>query len=250
MRSEFVRPPDLLVTWSDGLPWGVEVTRTYLQVAAPVGTGNPAQRCAAGQSRPSASMKSASALKSLASAELIEPLRTFGEALGKETRHIRKRDYTLSLGPSPADALSGQPMDSGRHWRNDARMAILEHMRDDRTDTLKRPGVWLKPGDSGNRWTVAVHPGVKEIKVATCAMLERALREKADALPRWNGNFSRRWLLLLNHYPLVTDVSEVETAIWGLLRKNTDCHGFDGIFWNGCSDSSLVTIPISRRVST
>ena len=28
-------PPDLLVTWANGSQWGVEVTRTYLQVAAP-----------------------------------------------------------------------------------------------------------------------------------------------------------------------------------------------------------------------
>lgn len=229
-------PPDLSIRWDDGSHWGVEVTRTYLQVAKPVPTGDSAQQC----TTPSP--------KVMASAEFIEPLRTFGEALGQETTCIRKRDYTLCLGPSSADSLglSARPIDFGQQWKKDARTAIVEHLRNDRTETLRRPGVWLKPGGPGDRWTVAVHPGVKEIAVATCAMLERAVTEKAGALSRWNGNFAHQWLLLLNHYPLVSDVSEVETAIGTLLRKNPDCCGFDGVFWNAGLNSSLVAIASGR----
>lgn len=229
-------PPDLLVTWDDGRHWGVEVTRTYLQIPEPAPSGDSAPGCEAPSPR------------LIASAEFTEPLRMYGEALGLETTHIRRRDYTLCLGPSSADSLgqSARPIDFGKQWKKDAKTAVLEHLRNDRTDILRRPGVWLKPGGAGIRWTVAVHPGVKEIPVATCAMLEQTVRKKAAALPRWNGNFSHRWLLLLNHYPLVSDVSEVETAIGVLLRRNPDCCGFDGVFWNAGSDSSLVAVASGR----
>ena len=69
-------PPDLLVTWNDGVQWGVEVTRTYLQV-------------------PSVNRASTSS-----SAGVSEPLLHFGEELGEATKEIRKRDYFLSLGLS------------------------------------------------------------------------------------------------------------------------------------------------------
>ena len=81
--------------------------------------------------------------------------------------------------------------------------------------------------------------------MATSTMLERAVTDKVGALPNWNGNFARRWLLLFNHYPLVSDVSEVETVIGTLLRKNPDWRGLDGIFWHGGVGSSLVAIPAS-----
>ena len=226
-------PPDLAVKWDDGSHWGVEVTRTYLQVAKLAPTGDSAQRC----TRPAPTL--------IASAEFIEPLRTFGEAIGQETARIRKRDYTLWLGPPPADSLglSARPIDFGKRWKKDARTAIVEHLRDDRAEPLKRPGMWLKPGGPGNRWTVAVQPGVKEIALATGAMLERAVTDKVGALPRWNGTFAGRWLLLLNHYPLASDVSDVETAIGTLLWKNPACSGLDGIFWHGGVGSALVAIP-------
>ena len=232
-------PPDLLVRWDDGRLWGVEVTRTYLRVPRPPRTGDSAQRC---QTPPP---------KLIASAEFTEPLRRFGEVLGRETTCIRKRDYTLSLGPSPADSLglSVRPIDFGKQWMKDVKTAILEHLRNDTTDILKLPGVWLKPGGPGNRWTVAAHPGVKEISVATCAMLEGAVTKKARALPRWNGNFAQRWLLLLNHYPLVSDVNEVKVAIGTLLRKVPDHRRLDGVFWNAGSDSSLLAVASGRTGS-
>ena len=230
--------PDLLVTWDDGRQWGVEVIRTYLQVADP--RDLLARRRTAGQSRP----------RRWSSANTIEPLRTFGKQLGEATRNIRKRDYTLSVGPSSADSLSGRPTDFGKQWKKDTKKAILEHIQDDRTDILRRPGVWLKPSGSGNRWTVAPHPGVQEIKVASLAMLNVALKEKVEDLPTWNGNVARRWLLLLNHYPLAPSVSEVETALKQLISRARIVVEIDGIFWNGYSDSSLVSVPMSRRVST
>ena len=241
-------PPDLLVTWDDGSQWGVEVIRTYLQVADPRGLAARPRVTGISKSparRPAASGKTSPSRDTVSSANIIEPLRAFAEQLGEATTSIRKREYTLSLGPSPADSLSGQPTDFGKQWQADARKAILEHIQNDRTDILKRPGVWLKPGDSGRRWTIAASPGVHEIEAAVLAMLRRALGKKVKDLPRWNGHFARRWLLLLNHYPLVFNVSEVETAVEQLIRTNVDCRGFDGIFWNECSDSSLVSIPVS-----
>ena len=232
-KQSSLDPPDLLVRWNDGSLWGVEVTRTYPQVAKPTPTGH------------SAKPRTTPSPKLIASAELIEPLRTWGKALGKETTCIRKRDYTLSLGPPPADSLglSARPINFDKRWKKDARTAIVEHLRNDRTETLRCPGVWLKPGDPGDRWTVLVHPGVKEIAASTCNMLRRAVTDKADALPRWHGNFARRWLLLLNHYPLVSDVNEVETVLGILLRRNPGRRGFDGIFWHGGVGSSLVAVP-------
>ena len=232
-------PPDLLV--DDGRRWGVEVTRTYLRVPKPIPTGDSAQRC----QTPSSSSKL------ISSAGFTERLRKFGEALGQETTCIRKRDHTLSLGASPADSLglSVRPNRFGKQWMKDAKTAILEHLRKDRTDTLRLPGGWLKPGDPGGRWTVAVHPGVREISVAACAMLDGAVTKKADDLPRWNSNFAQRWLLLLNHYPLVSDVNEVKVAIKTLLRKAPDDRRFDGVFWNAGTGSSLLAVASGRTES-
>ena len=241
-------PPDLLVAWDDGSQWGVEVTRTYLQLAdprdlagPPRGTGvpkSPARRSAAsGEISPSRD--------TVSSANIIEPLRAFAEQLEEATTSIRKRNYTLSLGPSPADSLSGQQTDFGKQWQADATKAILEHIQDNRTEILRRPGVWLKPGGPGRRWMIAANAGVHAIKPAVLVMLRRVSAEKVEDLPRWNGHFARRWLLLLNHYPLVPNVSEVETAVEQLIRTNADCRGFDGIFWNECPDRSLVSIPVS-----
>ena len=232
-------PPDLLVIWKNlNVRWGVEVARTYLQVENPLGIGRPARRRTANQSRP----------PTRSAATITELLRTFGEKLGEATKDIRKRDYILDLGPSPTDSLRGRPMDFSKQWQRDTENAIREHILDDRTG-MKRPGVWLKPGGSGNCWTVTVHPGVQEIGVATLAMLNRELKKKVEDLPRWNGSFAERWLLLLNCYPLAPNVSEVETAL-KQLWKNTDCSGFDGIFWNGCSDCSLVSIPAGQSSTT
>ena len=179
-------PPDLLVTWDDGSQWGVEVTRTYQQVA------------------------SCGATSEVSSAAITEPLHQFGERLGKATTDIRKRDYTLGLGPDPADVLTGLSINFDRAWKKNTEAAIRQHMDADSTDILRCPGVWLKPGGSGNRWTVTVSAGAAEMDRAILVMLERAVNAKTKALPRWAGNVAKRWLLLLNAYPLVDDVGEVD----------------------------------------
>ena len=212
-------PPDLLVTWDDGSQWGVEVTRTYQQVARCGGTSE------------------------LSSAEITEPLRQFGERIGKETTDIRTRDYTLGLGPDPADVLTGPSITFNKAWKRKAEQAIRQHMEVDRTDILRCPGVWFKPGGSGNRWTVTVNAGVAEMNTAISVMLERAVDEKTRALPRWTGNVAKRWLLLLNAYPLVDNVGDVERALKKLTRSNPNLCGFDGVFWSGYPNRELVAIP-------
>ena len=41
-------------------------------------------------------------------------------------------------------------------------------------------------------------------------MLYRALKNKTEDLPKWNGGFAERWLLLLNCYPLVDNLVQGE----------------------------------------
>ena len=241
-------PPDLLVTWNDRSQWGVEVTRTYLQVADPRGLAARPRVTGVSKSparRPASSGDTSRSPDTVSSANIIEPLHAFAEQLGEATTSIRTRDYTLCLGPSPVDSLSGLPPDFGQEWQADAKKAIWEHIQGNRTDILKRPGVWLRPGGSGHRWTIAANPGVHEIGAAILGMLRRALGGKVEDLPRWNGHFTRRWLLLLNHYPLVSAASEVETGIEQLIQTNPECRGFDGIFWTECSERSLVSISVS-----
>ena len=211
-------PPDLLVTWDDGSQWGVEVSRTYQQVATCGGTSE------------------------VSSAGITEPLHQFGEKLGEATTGIRKRDYTLALGPDPGDVLTGPSIVFDRAWKGKTEAAIRQHMNADRTDILRYSGVWLKPGGSGNRWTVMVNAGVAEMNSAISYMLARALDEKTKALPRWTDNVSERWLLLLNAYPLVDDAGEVKRAVKRFTRSNPNLCGFDGVFWSGYPNSALVAI--------
>ena len=213
-------PPDLVVTWDDGSQWGVEVTRTYQQVPSSDGAS------------------------AISSAGITEPLLAFGERLGTETANIRMRDYTLGLGPDPADVLRGRSMAFDTAWKRQTEQAIRQHIHADRTDVLRCPGVWFKPSGPGNRWTVTANPGVTEINPALHVTLERALKEKSKGLPRWKGHFVQRWLLLLNAYPLVDDVGEVQRTVMQLIRSNPNYCGFDGVFWSGDSDRSLFPIPI------
>ena len=214
-------PPDLLVAWEDGSQWGVEVTRTYQQVA------------------------SCGRTDEISSAQITEPLFHFGEKLGEATKSIRRRDYTLGLGPDPGDVLTGPSIKFDRAWKMKTEEAVRQHIAADEADILECPGVWLKPGGSGNRWTVTVNPGVAEMNSAISSMLARALDEKTKALPRWNDDVTERWLLLLNAYPLVDDVGEVKRALKELTRCNPNVCGFDGVFWSGYPDRALVAIPMS-----
>ena len=211
-------PPDLIVTWKDGVEWGVEVTRTYQQVP----------------SRGRANTSS--------SAGLTEPLFRLGQELGEATKNIRKRDYFSSLGPDPADSLKGRPTDFGRNWKRKTEEAIRRHIEEDNTEILRRSAAWLKPGELGNGWRVVTSAGVTEMSLATLSMLDRALAEKVKVLPRWNGNFAKRWLLILNAFPLVDDVEEVQEALEQLIGNSPSLCGFDGVFWSGCSNRALVAI--------
>lgn len=214
-------PPDLLVAWEDGTLWGVEVTRTYQQVA------------------------SRGRADEISSAQLTEPLFQFGEELREATKSIRRREYTLALGPDPGDVLTGPSIKFDRAWKRKTAEAVRQHVTADEADDLKCPGVWLMPGGAGNRWTVTVSAGVAEMKSAISSMLARALDDKTKALPRWNDGVTERWLLLRNAYPLVDDVGEVKRALTELIRWNPNLCGFDGVFWSGYPDRALVAIPMS-----
>ena len=218
-------PPDLLIAWDDGSVWGVEVTRTYQQVA------------------------SCGRADEISSAQITEWLLCFGEKLGKTTRSMRRRDYTLALGPDPRDTLTGPSIKFDRAWKRKTKQAVQQHIAADQANILRCPGVWLKPGGAGNRWRVMVNPGVAEMKSAISSMLARALDKKTKALPRWNGNVTKRWLLLLNTYPLVDDVGEVKQVLMELIRCNPKLCGFDGVFWSGRADPALVAIPVPRHPS-
>ena len=211
-------PPDLIVTWKDGFQWGVEVTRCYQQVAI------------------------SSRSNAMSSAGITEPLRRFGEEIGERTKNIRRRDYTISLGPDPIDSLSGQPSNFDRAWRKKVELQILRHITSGNNDILRDRGLWFKPGSLGTRWTVMVSGGVAEMESATSSMLQRALGDKEISLPNWKGSFSRRWLLLLNSYPLVNDVDEIKRTLWQIAEALPgDCR-FDGVYWSGCVDRALIPI--------
>ncbi len=214
-------PPDLLVAWKDGSLWGIEVTRTYQQVAA-LGRAD-----------------------AISSAEITEPLLRFGEKLGEATKSIRRRDYSLGLRPEPGDVLAGPSIKFDRAWEKRTEDAVQQHIADDGTDILVCPGARLKPGRAGHRWTVTASAGVAEMKSATFAMLARALDEKTKALPRWNEDVTERWLLLLNAYPLVDDVGEAKRALTDVMRSKPNLCGFDGVFWSGYPDRAIVAIPLS-----
>ena len=217
-------PPDLVVTWENGVQWGVEVTRTYHQVASFDG-------------------------KKLVSSEQIgAPLRNFAERLGEKTKDIRKRGYTLSL-EGPGRFSSWKSSISKKRWQEKTEEAIRQHIVSEKSSILSVPGVWLKPGEPGKRWTITVSGGVAEISLAIATMVRRALEDKTKDLPGWNGSFAERWLLLLNCYPLVEDLAQVEDTLHQLVLKHPELAGFNGIFW--CEYSALTLTPISlmeRRV--
>ena len=213
-----VDPPDLIVMWSEGRQLGVEVVSTYLQV---VGGGRN---------------------NIISSATLHESLRRFGEKIGEETKSIRRRDYTLSLGPSPSSSLEGRPNNFVKKWKKDTRNRIRDHIENDATSVLRCTGVWLKPGSLGSRWTVAVSAGVTNISSAIFCMLNQALTEKACDLPRWNGSFDSRWLLILNAHPFGYDHDEIQMALKQAICKNPGLPEFDAVLWSGVPNRALVLV--------
>ena len=85
------------------------------------------------------------------------------------------------------------------------------------------------------------------MKLTTSVMLGRALEEKTRGLPRWTGRLAERWLLLLSAYLLVDDVREVERTLKKLIQSDPKLRGFDGVFWSGSSDRTLISIPVAVR---
>lgn len=213
-------PPDILVKWNDGALWGVEVTRTYQQVPSRDGVG------------------------ATSSEGVSATLWRFAEEFAAETQSIRKRDYVLVLGPGPSDILAECPTVFDRSWERSTRKLIRRHIEDDRSETVECPGARIEPGAHGNTWRAYVFGQPAEIRLATYDMLRKALKDKSGSMPRWSGEFERKWLLLLNGYPLVDDVEEVENALKKLIRSNPNYSGFDGVFWRGYAAPALTEIPL------
>ena len=77
-------------------------------------------------------------------------------------------------------------------------------------------------------------------------MLYRALKNKTEDLPKWNGGFAERWLLLLNCYPLVDNLVQVKDTLRQLLLAHPRLAGFNGIFWSGRPDRALTPISLGE----
>ena len=206
-------PPDLIVTWESGEQWGVEVTQTHQHVA------------------------SIDRTKVVSSASIEAALRRFGEELGEMTEEIRKRDYFLTLWP---DSL---------RKKEETKRVIWQHIASGEVKRLYiYEEVWLNPRNPGNRWTVRVSPGVAEIPSTTEFMLWRAFRGKTKGLPRWNGDFDQRWLLLLNCYPLASDIDDMKEVLRDFAGWSEESVGFDGVFWSGDNDRTLIPISLSESL--
>lgn len=216
-------PRDLVVDWGNGSRWGVEVTRLYQNVQ-PI-TADPSA-------------------KPVSSEDVRSSLDRFGKQLGEETEAIRSRDYTLFLS-SPGPFSRWRRPVNYPEWKAKVAAAVVEHVRVGGTDRLEGDGYCLKPGSPGRRWTVAVDHGAIDVASTLQNTLCNALSRKAADLPKWNGTFTERWLLVLNCYPLADDGTEVVGIIRDLVRCRPECAGFDGVFWSGFPDRALTPIAFS-----
>ena len=226
VRCAEIDPPDLVVTWENSAQWGVEVTRTYHQVASFDGR------------------------KPVSSEQIGASLGNFAKQLGDKTKAIRKCGYTLSLeGPGPFSSWKIlASMKRWKKWKEETEEAIWKHIVSEESNILRIPGVWLKPGEPGKRWTITVSGGVAETGSATATMLWRALEDKTKDLPKWNGSFAERWLLLLNCYPLAEDLFQVEDTLNQLVLEHPELVGFNGVFWSGYPDRMLTPISLSSSL--
>ena len=210
-------PPDLILAWEHGARWGVEVTRAYQQVDK---IGNA---------------------KTVSSESVHRYLQDFGRELEEETRGARRFEYTLYLeGPGPF-SLSART-DSGRHWKKLTKRSILQHIEAGSSNELRFPGGRLIPREPGDHLRVIVGQPAAEIAVSASHMLWQVLESKVEDLQCWNGTFSQRWLLILNCYPLVDDPVQVEDTLRLVVRENQALRGFDGGFWSGYPDRTLIPI--------
>ena len=216
-------PPDLVVTWDNDIQWGVEVTRTYQQVTSFDGK------------------------QQVSSEQIGADLRNFAERLRENTKNTRKRSYTIFL-EGPSRFSSWKKSASKKEWEEETEKAIWQHIVSDKRSPLKVPGVWLRPSELGQRWTIAISSGsgAAETSWATTRMVRRTLGDKTEDLSRWSGSFAERWLLLLNFYPQAEDPSQVEEILRRLVFAHPDVlAGFDGIFYsNGYPCDSLDRISL------
>ena len=219
-------PPDLIVIWTNGIQWGVEVTRTYHQVTSFDGA-------------------------SLVSSEQIRAaLWHFAKKLEEETQDIRKRSYAIGLeGPGPFSSWKNPPSGRGwKKWKAETREQIWQHIVSGKEYCLKIPGVWLTPREPGKSWRIHPSSGPAEIGPAISTMLLRAMMDKVKRLPNWNGRFSERWLLLLNCYPLAEDLDQVKSILLDLVRARSAFKQLSGVFWSGYPERRLLSIPLQNRV--
>ena len=213
-------PPDLVATLPNGERWGVEVTRAYQQVKLP------------GKDK-------------VASSEaLYSDLKRWADAIGEKTVSLRAVGYSLFLGPGPLSLRDDKPPLFDQKWKEDSERAIYHHIESGNTNILRGPGLWFKPGEPGQRWTVGVSPGGSApISSVTASMLCKTLLSKARMVPNWHGAFDHQWLLVLNFYPLANDISNVKSIVEELVRSNHELLQFNGILWYDRLRPDLVAIP-------
>jgi len=214
-------PPDTVVIWDSGERWGVEVARVYQRVKKIGSDTNP-----------------------VSSETVAASLRRFADELGKKTTRSRLRDYLLYLEmPGPFSPWKREFRWSD--WKKSTESLIQKHIESGIEDELSFSGGVLLPGYKGQRWTVMIGNPMSELKSATASMLCHVIEDKTEHLQRWSGQYTKRWLLLLNCYPLAGDLEEVVSVVHQLARERVISAGFDGIFWSGYPDRTIRPIFLS-----
>ena len=221
-----IDPPDLSATLPNGERWGIEVTRAYQQVRLP-------------------------GKHEIASSEaLYSDLKHWADGIGEKTTGLREVGYSVFLGPGPLGLANDKAPLFNEQWKEDSEGAIFDHIESGNTNTLRCPGLWFKPGEPGQRWTVSVSPGGSApVYSVTASMLQKTLLSKARMVPDWKGDFDQEWLMVLNFYPLANDVSDVRSIVGALARRESAVRQFDGILWYARPGSDLVEIPIPGELA-
>ena len=80
-------------------------------------------------------------------------------------------------------------------------------------------------------------------------MIKEVLCRKARSVHRWSGQFTQRWLLLLNCDPLADDIDDVRPIILEQFQNSPKLRQFDGILWTAMDRRMLVQIPLPVRLS-
>lgn len=210
-------PPDLVITWPDRSTWGVEVTRTY-QMVEEIGSGR------------------------------IVPTSKVGDAmdaLWKEIRDAthgqRRMSYNLSLWAPGLFRIWKQP-DAFKQWHAETKSAVLAHIASGSHEELRLDGARLMPCGEGNRFNGNWSAGGGSLPdLETATMLSRAMLGKQKKLANWSQPCDRRWLFLINKYPLADDDEESITAICDAAAAERI--SFDGIFWCPCRGDSQEHLP-------